>query len=451
MPDIYLKRKIDGDLLAWSRDDRRKPLLIRGARQVGKSSAVRHLARQHFKYFLEINFERNKKARDLFAGGGLSPQELAHELAMDNQVPVIPGETLLFFDEIQASLPAISSLRYFYEEYRELHVIAAGSLLEFALEELPSFGVGRIRPMYMYPMSFFEFLSACKYDMLLQGIKDADCKKPLLKPTHETVIKLLKRFLILGGMPEVVSEYVHTGDLLRCQQILDELALTLRSDFAKYKKKVPSLQISAVFNSVVTQMGKKFVYANVPGEYTHKQLKEGMALLIMSGLVIPVTHTAANDLPLGAETNIKKQKMLMLDTGIYQRLLGLPAADMLIYDDFSVVNKGCLTELFVGLELLKSDSCYRPKDLYYWHRESRGSNAEVDFVTQIGMDIVSIEVKSGIQGGMQSMRIFLEEKKSPYGIRSSLENFGELPNIKIIPVYAIGNLFGQQPMNSNIK
>jgi predicted AAA+ superfamily ATPase len=166
-----------------------------------------------------------------------------------------------------------------------------------------------------------------------------------------------------------------------------------------------------------------------------------MELLIMAGLVIPVTHTAANGPPLGAEINIRKQKMLLLDTGIYQRLLGLNAADLLIYSDFPVVNKGNLTELFAGLELLKAGPPYRQKDLYYWHRESKGSNAEVDYVTQIGDDIVPIEVKSGVQGGMQSMRIFLEEKNAPYGIRSTLENFGKLPNIRIVPVYAIGNLF----------
>ena len=441
MSDIYLKRKIDDDLLAWSRDDRRKPLLLKGARQVGKSSAVRNLGKQ-FKYFLEINLERDKPARELFAEGDLSVQELSQKLATIYQTPVIPGETLLFLDEIQGSLPAISSLRYFYENYGKLHVVAAGSLLEFALAELPSFGVGRIRTVYMYPMSFFEFLSACGYDMLLQEIKEADCKNPLLKPTHDLVIKYLRYFLMLGGMPEVVSTFVETGDLFRCQEILDDLTISLRTDFAKYKENTPSLLISDVFDSIVAQMGRKFVYANVTGEHPHRQLRTALELLKMSGLAIPVRHTAANGIPLGAGVDPKKQKMLLLDTGIYQRLLGLPLNDFWTSDDFSVVNKGSLAELFVGLELLKAGSPRQQKDLYYWHRESRGSNAEVDFVTQIGMDIVPIEVKSGIQGGMQSMRIFLEEKISPYGIRSSLENFGELPDIKIIPAYSIGNLFG---------
>ncbi|MDR2970390.1 MAG: AAA family ATPase [Bacteroidales bacterium] len=436
----YIRRKIDDDLLAWVQEADRKPLLLRGARQVGKSSAVRHLGKR-FEHFLEINFELDEQARDLFANSELYPEKLCRGLSLMYGTPIIPGKTLLFFDEIQASLRAINSLRYFYEKYGELHVIAAGSLLEFALSELPSFGVGRIRTMYMYPMSFLEFLSACGYDMLSREIEGANCKNPLADPVHKTVINHLKMFLILGGMPEVVSNYVSTGDLQKCQKILDDLTESLRMDFAKYKANTPALLISDVFDSVVGQMGKKFVYANVSGEHPHRQLRTGLELLKMSGLVIPVRHTAANGLPLGAEVNPKRQKMLLLDTGIYQRLLGLPMADLLIYDDFSIINKGNLVELFVGLELMKSGSPYTSKSLYYWHREDgKNSNAEVDYVVQIGQNIIPIKVKSGTKGAMQSIRVFLNEKQknSPYGIRASLENYGEIPGIKIVPAYAVG-------------
>jgi len=439
MADSYIKRKIDGDLLSWARESNRKPLLLRGARQVGKSCAIRHLARR-FEYFLEINFELDRQARDLFAKNDLSPKKLCQELAAIYDTPVIPGKTLLFLDEIQSSVPAISSLRFFYERYRDLHVIAAGSLLEFALQELPSFGVGRVRSMFMYPMNFFEFLNACKHNLLLEAIQNASYKNPLSEPVHKKAIEHLRKFLILGGMPEVVSAYVNRNDLLECQRVLDDLVISLRSDFVKYREKVPPLQISAVFDSVVAQMGKKFVYSNISNDYTHRQLKEGLELLKMSGLVIPVTHSSANGLPLGAGIDVKKQKMLLLDTGVFQRLLGLPLADLLISDDFSLINKGNIAELFVGLELLKSGSCYEQKNLYYWHRESKNSNAEVDFVVQLGQDIVPIEVKSNTKGAMQSMRLFLEEKHSRFGIRASLENFGELPGVRVVPVYGVGIL-----------
>jgi predicted AAA+ superfamily ATPase len=354
--------------------------------------------------------------------------------------PVIPGKTLLFLDEIQGCLRAISSLRYFYEKYGELHVIAAGSLLEFALQELPSFGVGRIRSIYMYPMSFFEFLSACKYNMLLDAIQNASRKRPLPESVHEQALDLLRRFLIIGGMPEVVGAYADKKDLLTCQNILADLTDTLRSDFAKYKAKAPTLQISAVFGSVSEQMGKKFVYASVSGNYSHRELKEALELLNLSGLVIPVTHSSANGLPIGAGLNIKKQKMLMFDTGVFLRLQKLLLDDVLLSDSFSLVNKGNLAELFVGLELLKAGSCYSQKDLYYWHRESKSSNAEVDYLIQMGRNIVPVEVKSGTKGAMQSMRLFMQEKNSPLGIRTSLENFGEIGSVEICPLYAVSNL-----------
>jgi len=437
MTETYFRRNIDAELLLWSKASSRKPILLRGARQVGKSSAVRHLAEQ-FEYFLEVNFEQDHQARDLFAGNDPKPHKLAQELSLLYNIPVIPGKTLLFFDEIQASQTAITSLRYFYEQYGELHLIAAGSLLEFALAALPSFGVGRIRFMFMYPMNFFEFLNACGHDMLLQAILKANYKNPLSEPVHKKAVELLKRFLILGGMPEVVSAYVNKNDLLECQRVLDDLISSLRTDFAKYREKVPTQRISTVFDSVVTQMGKKFVYSNVSEDYTHRQLKEGLELLIMSGLIIPVTHSSANGIPLGAEINPKKQKMLLLDTGIFQRLLGLPLADLLVRDDFASINKGNIAELFVGLELLKSCSCYEQKDLFYWHRESKSSNAEVDYVIQAADNIVPIEVKSNTKGAMQSIRMFMKEKRSTFGVRASLENFGELPDIRIVPLYAVG-------------
>ena len=438
LDNTYLNRKIDNDLLFWMQESNHKPLFIRGARQVGKSSAVRYLAK-HFEYFIEVNFEFDKNARDLFAKGDLSPQRLCQELAVMYETPIIPGKTLLFLDEIQSSLPAISSLRFFYEKYKDLHVIAAGSLLEFALQELSSFGVGRVRSMFMYPMNFQEFLTACNHQLLLQVIHEANFKNPLSDLVHNKIIELLKKFMIIGGMPEVVSAYAANNDLLACQQILDDLVISLRSDFSKYKDKVSSLQISTVFDSVAAQMGKKFVYTNVGGNYSHRQLKEALELLKMSWLVIPVMHTAANGIPLGAEINVKKQKILLLDTGIFQRLLGLPLSDLIISNDFSLVNKGNIAEALAGLEILKSSSCYEQKNLYYWHRENKSSNAEIDFVVQIKKDIIPIEVKSNTKGAMQSMRLFLEEKHLPYGIRTSLENFGELPNIKIIPLYALGN------------
>ena len=289
---MYLIRNIDAELVVWRQEKQAKPLLIRGARQVGKSTAVRHLAGQ-FDHFLEVNFEEQRQVHKLF-DGDLDPRQLCENLSLLYNVAVLHGKTLLFFDEIQACIPAISSLRSFFEKYPKLHVIAAGSLLEFALADVPSFGVGRIRSMFVYPLSFDEFLQASGENLLLEAKKKASSRQPLSEPVHQKFIGLLKRFLILGGMPEVVATYVQGHDLIRCSQVLDDLITSLRTDFSKYRKRVPFLRISEVFDSVVQQAGGKFVYAKAHSESNHKQIKEAVDLLIMAGWVIPVTHTSAN-------------------------------------------------------------------------------------------------------------------------------------------------------------
>ena len=435
---MYLKRGIDSELLNWSRDTSRKPLLLRGARQVGKSSAVRELSK-HFEFFLEVNFEEHKKVHGLFEGD-LSPHELCDNLSIMYNIPVIEGRTLLFFDEIQACLPAISSLRFFYEKFPGLHLIAAGSLLEFVFEDLPSFGVGRIRSMFIYPFSFNDFLSACKENLLLKAKLEASVDFPLQEAIHQKLLSFFKKFLVLGGMPEVVAKYAEGHNLAECQQILDDLIISLKADFTKYRKKVPMLRISEAFESTVQQVGSKFKYAGVVSEANHKQIKEALDLLIMAGLVIPVTHTSANGMPLGAESNFKKRKMLIFDTGVFQRLSGLDIQEVLFEESFNPVNKGNIAELFVGLELLKASSCYYHQDLYYWHREALNSNAEVDYLIQKDQEIIPIEVKSGSKGSMQSLYLFLKEKNRPYGIRFSLENFSSYGQTRSYPLYSVAEI-----------
>jgi len=436
--NMYLKREIDSELLKWSKDKSKKPLLLRGARQVGKSSAVKELSK-HFEFFLEVNFEEHRKVHSLFSGD-LSPNELCDNLSIMYNIPVTEGRTLLFFDEIQASVPAISSLRFFYEKLPGLHLIAAGSLLEFVFSDLPSFGVGRVRSLFLYPLSFEEFLSACNENLLLKAKKEAYIENPLHDAIHQKLLGYLKKFLVLGGMPEVVAKYVQGHNMGECQQILDDIIISLKTDFTKYRKRVPMLRITEVFESVVRQVGNKFKFTGVVSEANHKQIKEALDLLIMAGLVIPVTHTSANGLPLGAETDLKKRKTLVFDTGVFQRLLGLNIKEVLFEESFDLVNKGNIAELFVGLELLKASSCYRQQELFYWHREALNSNAEVDYLIQKDQDIIPIEVKSGTKGSMQSLYLFLKEKKRPYGIRFSLENYSSYGQTRSYPLYSVANI-----------
>jgi predicted AAA+ superfamily ATPase len=435
---MYLNRKIDHYLMEWKADTDRKPLLLRGARQVGKTSAVKNLS-SNFKYFLSINFDERRDYVKVFeTTNGI--EDVCEQLSLITGTPIIAGETLVFFDEIQVSVQALQMLRYFYEKMPELHVIAAGSLLEFALEEIPAFGAGRVRSVFMYPFSFEEFLVAIGESALIPKMLQADYQHPLQIVIHQKLSGLYKKFLLIGGMPEAVRAYVKGDSILNIQRVLNDLIIALEADFAKYKKRFPGGRLTEVFRAIAYQTGQKFTYSYDKGSLSNVQIKEAIRLLSMAGIVYPVIHTAANGIPLGAEINPKKIKYLLYDTGIFQRLLGLELGDMMIQDDFTAINKGNIVELSVGLELIKNTDPFEPAHLYYWHREAQNSQAEVDYVIQPGNEIYPIEVKSGTKGSMQSMYLFMKEKKIMLGYRLSFENFSSMDSVKIMPVYTAGKL-----------
>jgi predicted AAA+ superfamily ATPase len=435
----YIERKIDKELIEWKNQPSRKPLLVRGARQVGKSSTVRNLGKT-FEFFIEVDLISNKSIHKLFEGD-INPIRIYEELSLIFNTPVIAGKTLVFLDEIQACIPAITSLRYFYEKVPDIHLIAAGSLLEFALKELPSFGVGRIRSIYLYPFSFSEFLTAFNERSSVQLIDMFIIDKPLSEPVHNKLKQYLIRYITIGGMPEVVASYVNGASLLDCQGILENLTNSLYDDFSKYKSKVPANRLREAFSSVIMQTGSKFVLSQIESQANRLQLKESLELLEQVGIIFPVVHSSSNGIPLGAQTNDKFRKYLIFDTGIFQRFLNLDLSELFLNTEISLVNKGVIAELYTGLELIKSQPNNQASSLYYWQREKKGSQAEVDYVIELGNTIVPIEVKSGIKGKMQSLRIFMEEKKCKFGIRTSLENFARLEKINIIPLYAIGAIF----------
>ena len=232
---MYYKRIIDKHLSEWASRDTRKPILLRGARQVGKSSAVRHLGKQ-FKNYLEINFEMEPQYKAIFMPD-LNVNRIVMQISAISGSRIEEGETLLFMDEIQECPEAIMSLRFFKENMPGLHVIAAGSLLEFALAELPTFGVGRIHSMFMYPMTFDEFLLANKEDILLEARNAASSQSPLPEPLHEKLVRLLRTYMLVGGMPECVAKWVETHDYLLCQEVQNDILVSYEDDFPKYKKK----------------------------------------------------------------------------------------------------------------------------------------------------------------------------------------------------------------------
>ena len=424
---MYYPRLIDNYLKEWALRPDRKPLLLRGARQVGKSTAVRQLGKQ-FENFVEINLEKQPSFIQFFQGD-LDVKRIVPQLSAMVGKPIVAGKTLLFIDEIQASAEAIMALRFFKEDMPDLHVIAAGSLLEFALETLPTFGVGRIHSMFVYPMTFDEFLTACEEQLLLEARNNATAKTPLALPLYERLVGLFRSYMLVGGMPEVVAKWVETRDYLACQEVQDDIVLTYQDDFPKYRKRVDPTLLRLSLQSVALQIGNKFVYSQVGGGYSTNEVKKALDMLTLAGIITPVIHTNANGLPLGSEADPTYRKMLLLDSGLLLRWLNMTGdtseltAQILTNSATDLVNKGALTEMIAGLELLRYRTPNMRHELFYWVRKAKNAQAEVDYLATYQSEVLPIEVKAGIQGGMKSLWQFMREKKLKNAIRASLENF----------------------------
>ena len=435
-----MKRDISQVLLDWKAGSNRKPILMRGARQVGKSWLARELGKT-FPSYVEVNFERNPEICGLFQGG-LEPRSLCRSLADYLGKEIIAGKSLLFLDEIQNCPRAITALRYFYEEMPELHVISAGSLLEFELRNI-SIPVGRIHFIQVYPLSFAEFLEAGgngrMRNMLLENRY-----VPLQKPFHEKLLSEVKTYCITGGMPEVVQNHVNGAGLEKCLEIQTDMLHTLRSDFHKYARESQLKYMEQVFNSIPLQLGGKFKYSRISQDTRSKFYREALTLLEMAGLAYKVYHSSANGIPLGAEMNPDKFKVLLFDIGLAQRLMKTDYKSLLLKTDLLQVNHGTMAELFVGLELIAYTDFRQNPSLFYWHREAKSSNAEVDYVISSNERIIPVEVKSGTTGRMKSLRLFMEQKKSGTGIRICASAFALEQNIQSIPLYAIEALIKNQ-------
>lgn len=449
---MYYKRIIDQYLLDWATRDDRKPLLLRGARQVGKSTAVRHLG-ERFESYVEVNFERQPEYKTLFKSN-LVVERIVSQMSALCGSSISAGKTLLFLDEIQECPEAIMALRFFKEEMPGLHLIAAGSLLEFALDELPTFGVGRIHSMFMHPMTFDEFLGANGEELLLKARNEASASSPLPQPLHDRLTDLLRTYILVGGMPEVVAKWVATHSYLDCQELQEDIVVSYEDDFAKYRKRVDPQLLRATLRSAAVQCGCKFSYAEVGG-YRADEVKKALDMLILAGLCIPVTRTAANGLPLGGEAVPTGRKILVIDPGLMMRLLNMSLGDVsdltaqiLTAGAAELVNRGPMAELVAGLEMMRYRTPNMRHELFYWIREARNSQAEIDYLDVKNRTILPIEVKAGTRGGMKSLWIFMREKGLTGAVRCSLENFGTfdyedaeaantIRKVTICPLYAL--------------
>ena len=454
---MYIERHIDALLLEWKNSSRLKPLLLRGARQVGKSWAVKHLG-EKFDYFVEVNFEKRPELLEVFQRTH-DAHELVNVLSLFYNTPIEPGKTLLFLDEIQNSPEAIRSLWSFKEDIPELHVIAAGSLLEFALRDLPTFGVGRIRSLFVYPFSFDEFLAAEGKSAWVKAKSESSADKPLFTALYNDLVKHFRTFLMVGGMPASVAAWVSTHDYLQCQTELDDIQLTYYDDFAKYAKKVDPTLLRNTLQSVILQTGNKFTYSRVDGGYRAEEVKKALGLLSDAGIIKRVSHTAANGLPLGAEVNDRYRKYIYLDSGLLLRILDMDLGGARQLTELIIagtaedlVNKGGLTEMVLGWELIKYNNPRSQHDLYYWENVAEGTRSEVDYIIAKDLKVLPIECKAGVSGKMKSLHLFMSQKQLTYAVRCSLENFSMIENrdkqngdvvrrISVLPLFAVSNLY----------
>ncbi len=444
-----MKRNAQQYLKSWRRESTLRPLIIRGARQVGKTYLVRSFA-QEFENLVEINFERNPEIAELFVSN--DPVQIIGLLELLLQTTIVPGKTLLFLDEIQARPNIIASLRYFYEEMNDLHVIAAGSLLEFALAK-PTFSmpVGRIEYLYLGPIQFEEYLVAIGRQKLVLFLKNFHLSDSIPAPIHKQLLEHLHVFIITGGMPDAIKNFIDNKSWQNCEKAKASILTTFQDDFNKYGTKVNPDILYDLFRKIPFQIGQKFKYANINRHLRAAVLSKALSLLCQAKIATKIHHSSGNGLPLGAEISHKKFKTIFLDTGLMATACGLNILDLKKVEDIIMVNNGALCEQFIGQHLLYSGEFYREPELFYWAREQRGSSAEVDYLVSNGTNIIPVEVKAGKGSSLKSLQMFLKTKQLKTGLRfnndtpsllqtkSALANGNNIPfQLLSLPLYMVG-------------
>lgn len=412
-----MKRAATDELSAWLEKDGRKPLIIRGARQVGKTWLVRNLARTSGLDLVEINFEQNPLAARWFSSN--DPRQILGELSLALGRDVVPGKSLLFLDEIQAGRDMLASLRWFAEQLPGLAVVAAGSLLDFALaDEAARVPVGRVSYLHLEPMGFPEFLEAHGQDRLLGVLSSWSPGDTLSAAAHEAASSWFERFVMVGGMPAVVAADVERNDPRECRRLQGNLITTFRDDFARYAGRMDALILDYVLLAIASMLGRKFVATRVGEGVKQHQASRALDLLCQARLCHRVLHSAANGIPLGGEVNPRLRKVLLLDVGLAHGLLGTPAGSTFPrWTTLAPQVRGQLAEQVAGqqLRLVQARPGHEPS-LHYWQREG-GRAGEIDFVLQCGTRIVPVELKAGAAGAMKSLHQFMLDKRLSIAVR----------------------------------
>ncbi len=413
-----MHRTAEEQLSQWFSGRNRKPLVLRGARQVGKSTLVRMFAKEKGLAIHEINLERHLYLGTVFRSGDIDSimgelQGLTGEISDQER-------SLLFLDEIHAVPEAIQALRYFYEDLPGLAVLAAGSLLEFTLSNHSfSMPVGRITYLHIAPMSFNEFLLAADPE-LHRFYSSWKLDHELPESRHQKLLLRQREYLLVGGMPEAVQTWIDSGLYSQVQDVQRSILDTYIDDFAKYARHSQLARLQRILRSIPANLGRKIKYTNLSRDDRAAEVRSVIDLLCKARICTAVFHSDCPGLPLGAGRDDTVFKLLFLDSGLVCLQLGLTAAQLQKMDERTLVNEGPLAEQFVGQELLAMYGGKHAPELYYWLREGRTSNAELDFVISEQNTIIPVEVKAGKSGTLKSLHQFIAHKNVPRAVRFDL-------------------------------
>lgn len=427
-----MEREIIKDLIKWKESKNRKPLIIHGARQVGKTYIIKKFGKENYDNLIYVNFETNQEFSSQISDT-IDAKYIINKLELFYGEKIVPGKTLIFFDEIQANERALTSLKYFCEETPEYHIIAAGSLLGIAINrERYSFPVGKVQMLDMYPLSFKEFLIAIGRENLIEEIqKHFENNERMDKDIHELCLKLYRTYLIVGGMPEVVETYLTEQKIISTIDVQAEILSSYERDMTKYANNSLSNRIISAFDSIPVQLAKdnqKFQYKVISKGGTSSIFGEAILWLKNSGIVNQV-YKVKPELPLEMHKDLSSFKLYMSDVGLFVNKARYPLYQIDLSQTPSMIAMGPLTEHYVANELRISGY-----ETYYWESEGK---AELDFMIQKDMDIVPIEVKSSLHTKSRSLDFYMKTYNPKYAIRISEKNFGFENNIKSVPLYAV--------------
>jgi len=427
-----MKRKILDSLVEWKNSEERKPLILNGARQVGKTYILEQFGVEHFENVIYLNMEIEGAVRD-FIEKELSPRKIIQFIESTKREEIIPEKTLIFFDEIQASERTLTSLKYFCEQTPEYYIVAAGSLLGVAINrEKYSFPVGKVNEFYMYPLDFEEFLWALNYEKLADEIKTHYANDEAMPDAlHNVALELYQKYFIVGGMPAAVQSFINTDSFLKVQVVQNDILNEYIADMAKYADAVTSVKIRACYDSIPAQLAKentKFQYKVVQRGGTATIFGEAIEWLNLANITLKCQRLEHGLIPINAYMDLTNFKLYMGDIGILTLRSEIPLQTILSTIEIDNTFLGAMTENYVA-------QCFKAKKyrLAYWQSEGK---AEVDFVLQIDGKVIPIEVKKGRRNRSKSLGIFMEKYHSEYAIRISKKNFGFENRIKSVPLYA---------------